>query len=176
MSAAARNMELKAVDRDPARSRSKAVALGAADGGLITQTDTYFHAATGRLKLRQTGQQSAQLIAYQRPDVSGQRKSSYRVAEIADGEQMRALLSEALGVVVVVSKHRHLFIYENVRIHLDTVQGLGEFIELEAVMEDGADDRVEARKLDHLVEAFAIGATDIVPVGYRELLLNASAA
>jgi adenylate cyclase class 2 len=163
------------VDRDRARSRATAVALGAADRGVMTQTDTYFHSSAGRLKLRQTGRQSAELIAYQRPDVDGQRESRYRIAELADGEQMLALLGEALGVRVVVSKRRHLFIYENVRIHLDTVQGLGEFIEFEAVVDDDADDRLEAQKLDWLIEAFAIRTADIVSAGYRELLLNMGA-
>ena len=48
-----RNVELKARDRDPARSLERALALGAEDKGEIRQRDTYFARASGRVKLRE---------------------------------------------------------------------------------------------------------------------------
>jgi len=150
-----RNVELKAVDPDPARTLALALALGASDEGVLVQRDTYFRVASGRLKLREEEPGEAHLIAYSRPDDPAVRVSSYRVLPAADGTL--AALSETLGVDVVVEKRRHLLLWETVRIHLDEVTGLGSFIELEAVADADSDLSRERAQVDHLVDALEIG-------------------
>jgi len=150
-----RNVELKAVDPDPARTLERALALGAADEGVIAQRDTYFRVASGRLKLREEEPGAAHLISYARPDDADVRVSSYRVVRAPDGTL--EALSETLGVDVVVEKRRHLLLWENVRIHLDEVEGLGSFVELEAVAEDGSDLTRERAQVDRLVAELQIG-------------------
>ena len=132
-----RNVELKAVDPDPARTLARALAFGASDEGVILQRDTYFRVASGRLKLREEEPGEAHLIAYVRPDDASVRVSSYRV--VPADEETLAALTETLGVDVVVEKRRHLLLWETVRIHLDEVTGLGAFVELEAVAEGDSD-------------------------------------
>jgi homotetrameric cytidine deaminase len=151
-----RNVELKAVDPDPARTLALALGLGASDEGVLVQRDTYFHVASGRLKLREEEPGEAHLIAYSRPDDPAVRVSSYRVLPAADGTL--AALSETLGVDVVVEKRRHLLLWETVRIHLDEVTGLGSFVELEAVADPESDLSRERAQVDHLIAELYIGA------------------
>ena len=145
VSEARRNVELKALDPDPARSLERALALGAEDRGVIVQRDTYFRVRHGRLKLREEEPGEAHLIAYSRPDAAEVRVSSYRVVPVADPAGMRAALGETNGVDVVVEKRRRLLLWETVRIHLDEVEGLGSFLELEAVAEPGLGPRARAQ-------------------------------
>ncbi len=151
---ARRNVELKAVDPDPQRTLSLALGLGASDEGVIVQRDTYFRVAQGRLKLREEEPGEAHLIAYSRPDDAAVRVSSYRVLPAAEGTL--AALTETLGVDVVVDKRRHLLLWENVRIHLDEVAGLGSFMELEAVADADSDLSRERGQVEHLREALGI--------------------
>jgi homotetrameric cytidine deaminase len=150
-----RNVELKAADPDPARTLERALALGASDESVIVQRDTYFRVPSGRLKLREEEPGGAHLISYARPDDADVRVSSYRVVPAGDGTL--AALTETLGVDVVVEKRRHLLLWENVRIHLDEVTGLGSFIELEAVAEDDSDLSQERAKVDRLIKELGIG-------------------
>jgi adenylate cyclase class IV len=85
---------------------------------VLVQRDTYFHAPRGRLKLREEEGAISHLIAYERPDLAGQRESRYRIVEVDNAEELKTALSGSLGMKVVVEKERQLFIWEgNVRIH-----------------------------------------------------------
>ena len=164
-----RNVELKARDPDPARSRTVCVGLGADDRGLLNQRDTYFRAPNGRLKLREDGGLPAELIAYTRADLPGERESAYRIVEIPQPEELRHALAETLGIEIVVDKRRHLFVWENVRIHLDEVEGLGSFIELEAVADPESDLTQEQQRVQTLRDAFGIAEDDLVALSYSDL-------
>src|SRR3954451_24138261 len=118
-----RNVELKARDPHPERSLDRARALGAEDRGALRQRDTYFAAPRGQLKLREQEPGGAQLIAYERADAAAARESRYRLVAVPDPEALRAALDAALGTTVVVRKRRPLLLSENVRIHLDDVEG-----------------------------------------------------
>lgn len=167
-----RNIELKARDPDPARSLDVCDSLGAVEAGVLVQTDTYFNVPRGRLKLREEDGDSTQLISYVRPDDLGERLSQYRIVEIEDAEGLKAALSERLGTRVVVSKRRRLFLWREVRIHLDRVDGLGAYLEFEAVAPEHSDLADERQKVRHLREAFAIGAEDLIDRSYSDLLLE----
>ena len=163
-----RNLELKARDRDPARSLGVCRELGAEDRGTLTQRDTYFAVPRGRLKLREEPG-AATLIAYERPDLAGNKESRYRLVEVADPAGMLAALESTLGVVVVVSKTRRLFIHQNVRIHLDRVEGLGDFVEFEAVAAPDEDPSRFTGLLDDLRGRFGIRDEDLRRESYSDL-------
>ena len=169
-----RNVELKAVDPDPARSLKVCRALdGASDEGTLWQRDTYYAVAHGRLKLREQEPGSPHLIGYSRADRPEQRESRYRIAELGDaaaGAAMHAVLEAALGVECVVVKHRHLFLWRGVRIHLDRVEQLGTFLELEAVAPPDSDLTVEHDRIAELREAFAITDERLAARGYADQL------
>jgi len=131
----AQNVEIKArIDSSEfelIRQRAAAIATGGPI--LLNQTDTFFKATNGRLKLREFDNGSAELIAYERPDCKGPKTSTY-VRAACDGETMLLALSRSLGVVGVVKKSREVYLVDQTRIHLDQVDGLGTFLELEVVL------------------------------------------
>ena len=170
MSAAQRNLEIKAVDPDPAATLEAALAIGARDGGVLHQRDTYFHAVQGRLKLREAPPAPAELIAYARADRTEPRVSSYRVVAVADHLELADALADALGVKVVVEKTRRLLHYENVRIHLDHVAELGDFVELEALVTGPGGPAAEQPKVAELRSALGIGDERLVARSYADLL------
>jgi len=151
-----RNVELKALDPDPDASLARALQAGAIDHGVIHQRDTYFAVAQGRLKLREEEPGGATLIAYRRPDAAEERVSDYRLVRVTDAAGLRAALAETCGVRVEVVKRRRLLILETVRIHLDEVEGLGSFLELEAVADAGSDLSRERAQVEHLRAALRI--------------------
>lgn len=167
-----RNIELKARDDDPDWSLGVCRTLGAEDHGTIQQRDTYFNVTTGGLKLREECPGSAHLIQFERADEPQQRESRYRIVGIEDPAQLRAALQAALGVVVVVAKRRRLHVWRDVRIHLDEVDGLGRFIELEAVAARDSDLTREHALIEELRAAFAISDYRLVSRGYAAQLLN----
>ncbi|MEA2330050.1 MAG: hypothetical protein QOH58_188 [Thermoleophilaceae bacterium] len=173
MQASRRNIEIKARDADPRRSLDLALALGAEDRGELTQRDTYFAGARGRLKLREQTPGEPELIQYRRPDAEGPRASEYRIVPVADVESLRAALDAALGTLVVIEKRRRLLLADNVRIHLDEVEGLGSFLELEAVTAPGAEDlEAEHARVGRLREQLGIGDERLVAASYSDLLLD----
>jgi adenylate cyclase class 2 len=167
------NVELKARDADPAATAARCRALGAKDHGVLLQRDTYFARSRGRLKLRDQGEDGSELIAYRRPDRSEPEESSYVIAPVAAPAELVQALDAALGTTVVVVKRRRLFIWENVRIHLDEVEELGTFVELEAVVGSGSDDLATARaQVARLRTELAIEKDALVAVGYADLLVD----
>jgi homotetrameric cytidine deaminase len=173
-----RNVELKARDPDPARTLERALALGADDRGEIRQHDTYFSKARGRLKLREqeTGGSPLwdELIEYSRADFTDARTSTYRRVPVADVEPLREALDAAYGTLGTVTKRRRVLLWEGVRIHLDDVEGLGSFLELEAVAEAGSDLSAEHAKVERLRAELGIDDDDLIATSYSDLLLDAA--
>jgi homotetrameric cytidine deaminase len=167
------NVEIKARDADPDATAARCQALGAVDHGVLQQRDTYFAGRHGRLKLREQDEAAAELIAYRRPDAEQAQESAFVRAPAAEPALLREALDAALGETVAVVKRRRLFVWEQVRIHLDDVEGLGTFIELEAMVGPGLNTREEAlEKVARLRSELAISDDALVAVGYSDLLLD----
>jgi predicted adenylyl cyclase CyaB len=166
----ARNIELKARDRDRMRSLATCNEIGAEPQGALLQRDTYFQARHGRLKLREQEGARPHLIAYERPDDMEARESRYRIIEMDEPEELKAALGGTLGVGAVVAKERRLFLWEGVRIHLDRVAGLGDFIEFEAVADADSDLSYEEAQVMSLRRAFEIDEVDLVAGSYCDLV------
>jgi predicted adenylyl cyclase CyaB len=171
------NVELKARLADPAAAVATALALGAEDLGTDEQTDTYFSLGRERLKLRESSTGAHRLIRYSRPDAAGARKSSYRLLPVSDPAAMRAMFERQWGTRAVVRKTRRLFLWEGrVRIHVDRVEGLGDFLEFEAVLDPDRPSYDEsAARLDvaRLAHDFAVADADLVATSYATLALEA---
>lgn len=165
------NLELKVRDGDPSATVVACRRLGARDEGMLRQRDTYFAVASGRLKLREdlvAG--SAELVSYRRPATEGVRVSVYERVPIDASGPLATLLASALGVIGVVEKRRHLFLFEHVRIHLDDVEGLGAFVELEAVLPEGTEVPAEEATLARVMRALDLDTRPAIATGYLELL------
>lgn len=161
------NSELKATDPDPDATAGRVMALGASDEGVLVQRDTYFGARHGRLKLREQDS-GAELIAYQRRDSTDAASSDYLLVPAIDPAGLAQALDRSLGTVVVVAKRRRLFLWDNVRIHLDDVDELGAFVEIEIIEPD---ERAPAQ-MARLRDALGIEDSALVAVGYSDLLLD----
>ncbi len=164
-----RNVEIKARVADAADFARRARALADAGPETIPQSDVFFAATRGRLKLRRLSGR-AELIWYERPDAAGPKTSRYSLVPVADPDALEAALTGALGVRGTVRKTRRLFMAGRTRIHLDAVEGLGDFMELEVVLREGedvADGEAEAREL---MAALGIAGDDLVEAAYIDLL------
>jgi adenylate cyclase class IV len=167
--APARNLELKARCGNLAHAARAALSLGAAPAGVLHQIDTYFHVPHGRLKLREISGKPGELIWYQRANSTGFRGSDYYVLPVIKFAETLAALTGALGVRGEVRKRRELYLWHNVRIHLDDVEGLGTFVEFEAVIDDRADEPVSHQRLATLTQALGITDANRIAVSYSDL-------
>jgi adenylate cyclase, class 2 len=165
------NVEIKARASDPAGARIRAASLATEHVGVDHQVDTYFRVPRGRLKLRESSLSGAQLVPYLRPDEPGPKRSDYQIVPVEDPVRLTALLAAILGVHRVVRKRREIWRVGNVRIHLDEVEGLGSFLELEAVF-DGtpAAEIRERKKVADLLVALGLREADLVAGSYETLL------
>ena len=171
-SAPARNLELKARCADHvAAERALATLPSATREWIKRQVDTYFHAPRGRLKLREADGQPAELIAYERPDNPDFRESAYHLVPVPDPAALQTALAAALGVRVVVDKRRTLYLWHNVRVHLDVVGGLGTFLEFEAVLRTPEDEAASPGRLAQLAELLGIRDADRISQSYSDILL-----
>lgn len=164
-----RNIELKARLRDRSAAMRVCDELGAALQGDLWQRDTCFPVPEGRFKMREVEPGEDYLVFYRRADRAGARGCDYTIEPV--NRSLRAVLCEALGTLAVVEKVRTLYLWHNVRIHLDRVVDLGDFIEFEAVLDDAHDDADGFAKLAHLKEAFGIFEDDIEAGSYLDLVL-----
>jgi predicted adenylyl cyclase CyaB len=142
---------------------------------LIHQDDTFFSVPAGRLKLRVFADGAGELIHYERPDVDGPKRSDYRIAEVTDPDALRGVLERACGVLGRVRKERLLVLVGQTRVHLDRVDGLGDFIELEVLLADGqpADEGHAIARA--LMVSLGIDAHALVAAAYIDLLAGSAA-
>lgn len=165
-----RNIELKARCLDLMAAETAARTLDVRDAGLAVQIDTYFHCRHGRLKLREIVGVKAELIWYDRSDDARSRKSDYRVVPVPDTQELKAALAAGLGVRGEVRKRRRVLLWQNVRIHLDEVKGLGTFVEFEAVMTPGEAEPTAHARLAELCRVLGIGSGDHLKESYADLM------
>jgi predicted adenylyl cyclase CyaB len=164
------NIEIKARARDFANLRQRAEALSDTPVQVIPQEDTFFHSPNGRLKLRQLATYRGQLVYYERPDQEGPKRSNYHIFETSDPEGLKTALRLALGVRGVVRKTRYLYLVGQTRLHLDEVEGLGEFMELEVVLRPEQSDTEGQAIARDLMVRLGVCAEDLLEGAYMDLL------
>lgn len=168
----ARNIEIKARVSDHGRLRAVATELGAWSAGTLHQIDRYYAlGGARRQKLREIDGSRFEWIDYDRPEGDRVRPSDYTVVAYTAGEcRLNEILREK--PLVVVAKRRELWLLDNVRIHLDEVEGLGTFLEIEAVVDEQHDDERCRAAVDRLLEAFGVERAELLRSSYSDLLLS----
>jgi len=167
-----RNTEIKA--RISSIEALLSVAMRLADGGppqVIEQDDTFFRVPNGRLKLRVFASGQGELIHYHRADLDGPKVSDYVISPVPDPLSMRLALTRAHGLLGRVRKHRTLLLAGQTRLHLDRVEELGDFLELEVVLRDDQADAEGARIAQTLMAALGLGPEHLLSGAYLDLLL-----
>jgi adenylate cyclase class IV len=168
------NVEIKARANDFEVQALLAEKMSDSPPETLIQLDTFFKVEHGRLKLREFPDSPAQLIFYQRSDVSGPKLSDYQITESQDPEGLKRILSDAYTIIATVTKTRRLMINGRTRIHIDKVEGLGNFIELEVVLCEGesiADGQSEAKQI---MDSLQIREQDLLAQAYVDLILSKS--
>lgn len=164
------NIEIKAQCHDADAIRRILREHQADYKGLDHQVDTYFKVPQGRMKLRQ-GTIENNLIYYERGDTAEPKASAIRLHPVRESDSLHALLSEALGVKIVVDKQREIYFIDNVKFHIDTVQQLGHFVEIEAIDADGSLGEAHLRRqCDHYMELLGLRPDDLIAVSYSDML------
>ena len=168
------NIEIKASVVDFARKRELAGRLAGGPPEVIQQQDTFFPCGNGRLKLRQLAAGRGELIAYRREDLAGTKQSDYLLYRTGEPEALRGVLAEALGTGVVVTKTRLLYLVGQTRVHLDEVEGLGTFLELEVVLaeEQAAEDGHRIAR--EIMEKLEVREGDLLTGAYADMLAEQS--
>jgi predicted adenylyl cyclase CyaB len=164
------NIEIKARVHAFADLQRKAEQLSEAPCQVIPQEDTFFNCPHGRIKLRELGPQRGQLVYYLREDVSGPKRSDYKIFETDRPADLKLILSQAYGVRGVVSKVRYLYMVGQTRIHLDDVRGLGQFMELEVVLRPDQTDEQGQAIAEDLMRKLGILEGDLIDSAYMDLM------
>jgi len=164
------NVEIKARCNNPDRIRQLLEEHEADYKGTDHQTDTYFEVPEGRLKLRQ-GTIEQNLIYYRRPDSASPKASSINLVPAEHPNELHQLLINALPTLVVVEKKREIYFINNVKFHIDEVKGLGDFIEIEAIDEDGSMGKEKLQEqCQYYLELLDIKDENLVPYSYSDML------
>ena len=165
----ARNIEIKARIASVEAVLPRAQSIADGPPVPIDQDDTFFAVAHGRLKLRRFADGSAELIQYHRPDLAVAKASDYVRVPVADADALATVLDRACGTIGRVRKRRLLLMAGQTRIHLDRVEGLGDFLELEVVLRDGQTDADGIAIAERLMAALAVAPTERLAGAYLDL-------
>ena len=135
------------------------------------QVDTYFNVQTGRLKLREGNIENA-LIHYEREDFAGAKSSHVLLYQHQPDKTLKEILIKTLGLKVAVDKRRKIYFINNVKFHFDTVEGLGTFVEVEAIDKDGSIGKEKLQsQCDEYATLFGIKAEDFCSFSYSDMML-----
>lgn len=166
------NIEIKARYNNPEYIRKILQKRGADFKGLDHQTDIYFKVPNGRLKLRE-GNIEYSLVHYNREDISGPKRSDVVYYHPHKEAPVKELLSKALGKLVTVEKKREIYYIDNTKFHIDEVDELGSFIEIEAIDETGSISAEQLyRQCAKYLELFKIKESDLLKNSYSDMLLE----
>jgi predicted adenylyl cyclase CyaB len=167
------NIEIKARTTQATTIRQFLLGNNAVYKGTDIQTDTYFHIPNGRLKLRQ-GNIENNLIWYQRTNQAAAKQSDFLLTPVEEPDSLKQVLTNALGIKVTVVKKREIYFINNVKFHLDELDQLGSFVEIEASNKNDDIPVEELRKQCHYYQqAFGIKEEDLLQYSYSDMLLDA---
>lgn len=171
----AQNVEIKASIKNYSRLVDIVSKLADEGPDLLNQEDTFFNCPHGRLKLRKFSENQGELIFYKRDNLPGPKLSEYQILPTNTPFLLWNILAASLGVIGVVRKKRTLFKIAQTRIHLDHVEGLGDFLELEVVLNEhqGVDFGESIAK--ELLERLEIKPESLLEKSYLEMLLEKGA-
>ncbi len=182
------NIEIKAKCNNKNKIREILNSKNAVFKGTDHQIDTYFKINNGRMKLRE-GNIENYLIHYERENKKGPKQSKVILYKSNPNSSLKKLLKKALGILIIIDKEREIYFIDNVKFHIDTVKELGDFVEIEAIDEEGNITKEELLKqkntnyseiqnqrllkqCNQYLELFNIKEEDLIPISYSDLLLK----
>jgi predicted adenylyl cyclase CyaB len=167
-----RNIEIKAYVENLDALAQKVAPLSFDKPTEIAQDDTFFRCETGRLKLRAFSNTKGELIFYRRADALGPKESFYVVTATTDPAGLREALSLAYGQAGRVLKQRTLYMVGRTRVHLDRVEGLGQFIELEVVLQENESVEAGMNEAHALMNSLGVHPSQLIDTAYVDLMTS----
>ena len=169
-------IEIKARCNDPLSIETILKAHNADFRGIDHQIDTYFRVPTGRLKLRE-GNIENTLIHYNRPNQSGPKQSDVTLFKTpTEASALKKILTDSVGILTIVDKRRQIYFIENVKFHIDEVQGLGSFVEIEAINSENTtavlSSEVLYEQCRFYIALFNIQQSDLLTNSYSDMILG----
>jgi predicted adenylyl cyclase CyaB len=166
------NVEIKAYCKDQEHIRKILHQYSADFKGTDKQTDIYFNCRNGRLKLRE-GKIEYSLVHYQREDKTGPKRSDVIYYHPRENTPLKDILTASLGKLVTVVKTREIYYIDNIKFHLDQVEELGNFVEIEAIDKDGSLGEITLHEqCDRFLNLFEIEDKDLIDCSYSDMLLK----
>lgn len=166
------NVEFKAKCSNVEKIREILKNSGADFKGIDRQIDTYFQVNKGRLKLRE-GNIENHLIYYEREDKGGSKQSKVILYKTVPESPIKEILRKSVGVLAIVDKKREIYFIENVKFHVDLVEGLGEFIEVEAIdYESNIGEKRLQEQCDYYKDLLEVKESDFISVSYSDLIMQ----
>ncbi len=165
-----RNVEIKARISSVEALVPRVAALADQGPIEIEQDDTFFVCERGRIKLRALSATEGQLIFYRRANQAGPKESRFVISPTASPDSLRDALALAYGSAGRVRKHRTQYLVGRTRVHLDRVESLGHFLELEVVLADGESPDAGVKEARALMTALGLGDDQLIDGAYVDLL------
>lgn len=166
------NIEIKATSTDPDRLEKVLRETTRSEPVLLKQHDTFFKVLRGRLKMRCDEKGQSELIYYRRDEQKGPKLSRYFRKSLKDANKKKEELSKLFGIESEVNKTRKVFLVDNARVHLDNVEGVGEFVEIEVVLDSPRQKTRGKRLLQKLMDLLDISEKDLISDAYETLIIR----
>jgi len=166
------NIEIKARCSEPEQIRKVLIAANADYKGTDRQTDTYFRVTNGRLKLRE-GNIENNLIFYFRPDHPGPKQSDVILYKTTAGSKLKEILTAAQDILVRVEKKREIYFIDNVKFHIDEVEDLGSFVEIEAIdFDEDIEPEDLQKQCENFIDLLGIEEKDLISESYSDMMIR----
>ena len=168
-----KNLEIKYRIDDPDGIRDKLSGIPGVEFQYSHyQKDIYFNTKEVRVKIRLEDEKSPCLIQYYRENTDTLRESDFEITPLSDYQILLNELAQRVGILMEVEKQRELYLYKNVRIHLDNVESLGWFLEFEAMVSNENNlERCHSHVAD-IMEEIQPYLIEPQSLGYLELMLR----
>lgn len=166
------NVEIKASCSNPEFIRNYLFTKNAKFIGTDRQIDTYFNVTNGRLKLRE-GVIENNLIFYERNNQPGPKSSFFNLIKISDPNGLKEVLKNSIGIKMIVTKKREIYYIGNIKFHIDEVDELGSFVEIEAgnILVDLTELEL-TEQCNFYLKEFGIKTKDLIAESYSDMLIK----
>ncbi len=163
------NVEIKYELRDPPLCRTVLARLGARLAATLRQRDTYYRVPDGRLKKREVEGEGTEWILYHRPNRAKPRLSNFTI--YSEQEALTRFGTRPLPVWVIVEKTREVWLMGEIRLHIDEVERLGRFLEIEALITPRQHAGVCRREVERIArELGPVLLGEAIAVSYSDML------
>ncbi len=165
------NVEIKAKSSDSEKIRKILKEQHAEFKGIDNQTDTYFNVNNGRLKLRESNIEN-HLIFYKRQNIKEPKQSDVLLFKTNPESELKNILTQSLGILATIVKSREIYFIDNVKFHIDNVQSLGDFVEIEAIGKDNFSKEKLTEQCNFYLNLFKIQKDNLISESYSDMILG----